>query len=51
MIKYCCDRCGKEITGNIGATADGICLCDECMNDDLTCGFKVGDEVIILLVR
>ena len=38
MIKYFCDRCGKEInSGN---------LCDKCEYEELTCGFKVGDEVI-----
>ena len=38
MIKYFCDRCGKEISsGN---------LCEECSYEELTCGFKVGDEVI-----
>ena len=38
MIKYFCDRCGKEISsGN---------LCEECEYEELTCGFKVGDEVI-----
>ena len=46
MIKYFCDRYSKEITGNTGVTTDNVCLCDECMADDLTCGFKVGDEVI-----
>lgn len=38
MIKYFCDRCGKE--------TDGMHLCDECEYEELTCGFKVGDEVI-----
>ena len=47
MIKYFCDRCGKEITGNAGVTADSACLCEECMENELTYGFKVGDEVII----
>ena len=38
MIKYFCDRCGKEIrSGN---------FCEECAYEELTCGFKVGDEVI-----
>ena len=38
MIKYFCDRCGKEISsGN---------LCEACGYEELTCGFKVGDEVI-----
>lgn len=46
MIKYFCDRCGKEITGNAGVTADSACLCEECMENELTYGFKVGDEVI-----
>ena len=38
MIKYFCDRCGKE--------TDGVHICDECEQKELTCGFKVGDEVI-----
>ena len=38
MIKYFCDRCGKEISsGN---------FCEECVYEELTCGFKIGDEVI-----
>ena len=38
MIKYFCDRCGKEISsGN---------LCEECEYEELTCGFEEGDEVI-----
>lgn len=38
MVKYFCDRCGKEInSGN---------LCDKCEYEELTCGFKIGDEVI-----
>ena len=37
MIKYFCDKCGKEIeSGN---------LCSTCQKEDLTCGFKVGDVV------
>ncbi len=38
MIKYFCDRCGKEISGGN--------LCEACEYEELTCGFKVGDEVI-----
>ena len=38
MIKYFCDRCGKE-TG-------GLHICDDCEYKELTCGFKVGDQVI-----
>lgn len=38
MIKYFCDRCGKE--------TDGTHICEECEYEELTCGFKVGDEVI-----
>lgn len=38
MIKYFCDRCGKE--------TDGIHVCKECELQELTCGFKVGDKVI-----
>ena len=38
MIKYFCDRCGKE--------TDGVHLCEACEYEELTCGFKVGDEVI-----
>lgn len=38
MIKYFCDKCGKEIeSGN---------LCPQCLDEELTCGFKVGDVVI-----
>ena len=38
MIKYFCDKCGKEIeSGN---------LCSSCQEEELTCGFKVGDVVI-----
>lgn len=38
MIKYFCDKCGKEIeSGN---------LCSSCQEEDFTCGFKVGDVVI-----
>ena len=64
MIKYFCDRCGKEIkgkaheeintteainyvTGDVVATWKTVeHICDECEQKDLTCGFKVGDEVI-----
>lgn len=38
MIKYFCDRCGVETCGTN--------LCDKCEYEELTCGFKVGDEVI-----
>lgn len=38
MIKYFCDRCGEE-TGDTQ-------LCEDCLQEDLTCGFKVGDIVI-----
>jgi hypothetical protein len=38
MIKYFCDRCGKE--------TNGVHICDECEHGELTCGFKAGDEVI-----
>ena len=38
MIKYFCDKCGKEIeSGN---------LCSSCQEEELTCNFKVGDIVI-----
>lgn len=63
MIKYFCDKCGKEIVGNVNMIAeeteavdchDNIVMkwhtethiCDECQYSELTCGFKVGDEVI-----
>lgn len=60
MIKVFCDKCGKEITDHANAVPKratdgrGVVLfdcgtdlyCDECMKDDLTCGFKVGDTVI-----
>jgi hypothetical protein len=63
MIKVYCDKCGKEITGNVNAITeeteafdlegnsvvtfkDTVQICDECQYDDLTCGFKVGDQVI-----
>ena len=63
MIKVYCDKCGKEITGNVnkeveetkaidlhGAVVakwtDMLHYCDECQYQDLTCGFKVGDQVI-----
>ena len=38
MIRYFCDRCGKETCGTN--------LCDKCEHEELTCGFKVGDKVI-----
>lgn len=63
MVKFYCDKCGKEITDNINTDAEEVeaidlrdnvvakftktlHYCDECQYDDLTCGFKVGDEVI-----
>lgn len=63
MIKVFCNKCGKEITGNVNTVAeeteaidiDGnvvakwkemLHYCDECQYEDLTCGFKVGDQVI-----
>lgn len=38
MIKYFCDRCGKEMNGGN--------LCDKCEKEVFTYGFKVGDIVI-----
>ena len=38
MIKYFCDRCGVETCG--------VNLCDKCEYEELTCGFRVGDQVI-----
>lgn len=64
MIKYFCDRCGKEIAGKVNEYTDTTeainphtqkvvatwksveHICDECEQKELTCGFKVGDEVI-----
>ena len=63
MIKIYCDKCGKEITGNVnreveetkavdlhGAVVakwtDITHYCDECQYNELSCGFKVGDQVI-----
>ena len=63
MIKIYCDKCGKEITGNVHKViehikaTDGlgavlvtfpkeVHYCDECQYKELTCGFKVGDQVI-----
>lgn len=63
MIKVYCDRCKKEITGNVNKVMEeveaknalGIVLitfskeahyCDECHYKELTCGFKVGDQVV-----
>lgn len=63
MIKVFCDKCGKEITGNVNTITeetqaidccdnvvatwtDTVHYCDECQYEDLTCGFKVGDQVI-----
>ena len=62
MIKCYCDKCGKEITEGAKKVVEEIeavdidgntivkfpkvtHICDECQ-DDLTCGFKVGDQVI-----
>lgn len=64
MIKVFCNKCGKEITGNINTVTektqaidcrdnvvatftDTVHYCDECQYNELTCGFKVGDEVIM----
>ena len=64
MIKVFCDKCGKEITGNINQNteevkavngrsvvinfiSDSYQCCDECMENELSCGFKIGDEVIM----
>lgn len=38
MIKYFCDRCGKE--------TDSTHICEVCEYEELTYGFKVGDQVI-----
>lgn len=63
MIKVYCDKCGKEITGNVNTVTEEteafdienklittfkntMHYCDECQYEDLTCGFKVGDQVI-----
>lgn len=63
MIKIYCDKCGKEITGNVNTITEEtqaidcrdnvvatftntVHYCDECQYNDLTCGFKVGDQVI-----
>ena len=64
MIKVFCNKCGREITGNVNVVVDtteikdchdivimrlnsGILhICDECQYKELTCGFKVGDQVI-----
>jgi hypothetical protein len=63
MIKVYCDKCGKEITGNVNTVTeetqaidchnnvvatwtDTVHYCDECQYEGLTCGFKVGDQVI-----
>lgn len=63
MIKVYCDKCGKEITGNVNKIIEQIevkdaldCtlmmfpkethVCDECQYNELTYGFKVGDQVI-----
>lgn len=63
MIKIYCDKCGKEITGNVNKEVEAteainlygqvvakwtdiLHYCDECQYEDLTGGFKVGDQVI-----
>lgn len=63
MIKIYCNKCSKEITGNVNTVTeepqaidcrdnvvatfrDMVHYCDECQYKDLTCGFKVGDQVI-----
>lgn len=63
MIKFYCDKCGKEVTDNINCIRNDFeirdghniimtfpgkpyYLCNECKYNGLTCGFKVGDEVI-----
>jgi hypothetical protein len=38
MIKYFCDRCGVKTSGTN--------LCDKCEYEELTCGFRVGEQVI-----
>lgn len=38
MIKYFCDKCGKETKGEH--------ICATCKSQELTCGFKIGDKVI-----
>lgn len=63
MIKIYCNKCGKEITGNVNKEVeerkaidlhgtvvakwtDITHYCDDCQYEDLSCGFKVGDQVI-----
>lgn len=63
MIKVFCNKCGKEITGNVNTVVEEteaididanvvakwkemFHYCDECQYEDLSCGFKVGDQVI-----
>lgn len=63
MIKVFCNKCGKEITGNVNTVTeiteavdcrddvvatwtDTVHYCDECQYEELSCGFKVGDQVI-----
>lgn len=63
MVKFYCDKCGKEIVDNANYISNNLeirdehhvimtfpgkalCLCSECKYNGLTCGFKVGDEVI-----
>lgn len=38
MIKYFCDRCGKE--------TNGTHICEECKAKQLTYDFKIGDKII-----
>lgn len=45
MIKVYCDKCGKEINGNINMAVEEPDIKNRYY-DDLTCGFKIGDEVI-----
>ena len=64
MIKFYCDKCGKEITDNVNTDTEEtevfdshgnlLCkirgktlhICNKCQYNELTCGFKIGDEVI-----
>jgi hypothetical protein len=61
MNKFYCSKCGKEITNNARNIIEEFeakdisghtiatfrkFICDECKYNGLTCGFKVGDEVI-----
>lgn len=64
MIKIFCNKCGREITGNVNTVTeetqaidcrnnvvatlqDTVHYCDKCQYEDLSCGFKVGDIVIV----